>query len=49
MRDSFICPHCGGFMEYDSSDGSYYICDTCCYLIRADSSEDLGMTETKDE
>ena len=44
MRDSFICPHCGGFMEYDSSTGSS-ICDTCYYIIRADGSEDFSEME----
>ena len=44
MRDSFICPHCGGFMLYISCDGSS-ICDTCCYAIKDDGSEDLSAME----
>lgn len=47
MRDSFICPHCGGFMEYDSSDNSS-ICDTCCYIIKDDGSEYFSMMEQDD-
>jgi len=44
MRDSFTCPHCGGFMEHVACDGSY-ICDTCCYIIRDDGSEDCSDME----
>lgn len=47
MRDSFICPCCGGFMEYVACDGSF-ICDTCCYSIGADGSEDFSMMEQDD-
>lgn len=47
MRNSFICPHCGGFMEYDSSDGSS-ICDTCCYIIKDDGSEDFSAMDLEE-
>lgn len=44
MKDSFICSYCGVFMEYDSSDGSF-ICDTCCYIIKADGTNDFSIME----
>lgn len=47
MRDSFIYPYCRGFMEYDSSDNSS-ICDTCCYSIGTDGSEDFSIMEQDD-
>lgn len=47
MRDSFICPYCGGFMEYVTCDGSF-ICDTCCYIIRADGSKDFSIMDQDD-
>lgn len=47
MRDSFICPHCGGFMEYVACERSY-ICDTCGYIIKDDGSEDFSAMDLEE-
>ena len=47
MRDFFICLYCGRGIEYVACDGSF-ICDTCCYIIRADGSKDFTTMDSLD-
>lgn len=48
MRDSLICPYCGGFMDYIYSDDCF-ICDTCCYMIRGDGTEDFSEMDMDED
>lgn len=45
---SVCCPYCGGYMLYIYSE-DINICDTCCYIIRSDGTEDFSNMDLEDE
>ncbi len=36
-----VCPYCGGYMIYVYCDDSL-LCESCCFIIRGDGSEDFS-------